>query len=113
MRMLIRLILVVAVVAVAVPVAAIDHARVIVLVRPAVLAGRNDGRHGAEDSDDGGGRRGVIVAVVIATAGAGRQGRGSQCNRGRSSNSDCAAGHNTHFDFSSLMLSPHWGSTSI
>jgi len=95
-----------------VPMAAVmDHAVVVVI--PAVLARRDDRGHGAEHADDGGSRRCVVVAVVVSAAGAGRQRSSSQCNRGRSSNSDCAAGHNTHFDFSSLMLSPHWGSTSI
>jgi hypothetical protein len=85
----------------------------VMAVSAALLARRDDGGHRAEHRDHGGGGSRVIVAVIVATAGAGRQGRSSQCNRGRSSNSDCAAGHNTHFDFSSLMLSPHWGSTSI
>jgi hypothetical protein len=96
----------------AIPMAAVmDHA--VVVVMPAVLARCDDRGHGAEHADDGGSRRCVIVAVVVSAGGAGGQRRSSQCNRGRSSNSDCAAGHNTHFDFSSLMLSPHWGSTSI
>ena len=101
--------------AMTVPMATVmDHAVVVVI--PAVLARRDDRGHGAEHANDGGSRRGVVVivvAVVVSAAGTRRQRSGSQCNRGRSSNSDCAAGHNTHFDFSSLMLSPHWGSTSI
>jgi hypothetical protein len=82
----------------AVPVAAVaDHA--MVLMMAAVLARRDDGGHRAERRDHGRGSRRVIVAVIVSAAGAGRQGRGSQCNRGRSSNGDCAAGHNTHFGF--------------
>jgi hypothetical protein len=102
----------VVVMAVPIPMATVmDHA--VVVVMPAVLARRDDRGHGAEHADHGSSRRCVVVAVVVSAAGAGRQRSSSQCNRGRSSNSDCAAGHNTHFDFSSLMLSPHWGSTSI
>jgi hypothetical protein len=103
--------MVVVMVAMAMPVAAVMH-HAMVVVMPAVLARRNDPGHGAEHADDGGSSRRVVVAVDVAAAGAGGQRSGSQCNRGRSSNSDCAAGHNTHFDFP-LMLSPHWGSTSI
>jgi hypothetical protein len=95
-----------AMVVMAVPMAAVmDHA-VVVVVIPAVLARRDDRGHGAEHADDGGSRRCVVVAVVVSAAGAGRQRSSSQCNRGRSSNGNCAAGHNTHFDFPSLMLSP-------
>jgi len=98
--------------AMTVPMATVmDHAVVVVI--PAVLARRDDRGHGAEHADHDGSRRCVVVAVVVSAAGTRGQRSSSQCNRGRSSNSDCAAGHNTHFDFSSLMLSPHWGSTSI
>ena len=91
------------VVVMALPVAAVmDHAMVVVI--PAVLARRDDRGHGAERADDGGSRRCIVVAVVVSAAGAGRQSGGSQCNRGRSSNGDCAAGHNTHFDLSSRVV---------
>jgi hypothetical protein len=70
-----------------------------VTVGAAVLVRRDDGGHRAEDADHGSGGRGVVVAVIVSAAGARRDGNGSQCNRGRSSNSDCAAGHNTHFGF--------------
>ena len=96
-------------VVVALPVTAVmDHA-VVVVVMPAVLVRRDNRRHGAEHADDGGSRRSVVIAVVVSAAGTGRQRSDRECNRGRSSNSDCAAGHNTHFDFSSLMLSPSLG----
>lgn len=65
----------------------------------AVLVRRDDGGHRAEDADHGRGGSRVIVAVVVAAAGIGRQRHGSQCNRGRSSNGDCAAQHITHCGF--------------
>jgi hypothetical protein len=86
-----------------VPMAAVmDHAVVVVI--PAVLARRDDRSHGAEHADDGSSSRCIVVAMVVSAAGAGRQRGGSQCNRGRSSNSDCAAGHDTHFDLSSHVV---------
>jgi hypothetical protein len=88
-----------AVVAMAVPMTAMMHHAMVAVVRPAVLVRRDDGGDGAEDADDGGRGRSVIVAMVVSAAGIGGQDRGSECNRGRSSNCDCAAGHNTHFDF--------------
>ena len=92
------------VVVMAVPVATVmDHA-VVVPVVPAVLARRDDRGHGAEHADGGGSGRCVVVAVIVAAAGTGGQRSSSQCNRGRSSNSDCAAGHNTHFDLSSHVV---------
>ena len=72
----------------------------IMMMHAAVLAGGDDGGYGAEGSDRGSRRRGIIVAMIrVPTAGIGRQSHGCQCNRGRGSNSNGAAGHNTHFGF--------------
>jgi hypothetical protein len=102
---------VVTVVMMAVPVAIVmvDHAMVMVVA--AVLARRDDRGHGAERRDEGSGGCGVVVVTVVVTAtGARRHGHGSQCNRGRGSNCDRAAGQYTHFRFPrSCCPLTHWG----
>jgi hypothetical protein len=82
-----------------------------VIMVPSVLAGGDDCHHAAEGRDGGGCRSGIIVAVGVSTIGLGSKGGGGQCNRGRSSNSDCAAGHNTHVR-SFLVVIPSLGSNA-
>jgi hypothetical protein len=78
----------------AVPMAAVmNHAVTVVMM--AMSARRDDRGHRTERRDRSSGRSSIIVAVIVA-AGIGRQGRRSHCNRGRGSNSDCAARHDTH-----------------
>jgi hypothetical protein len=78
----------------AVPVAAaMDRA---MMMMAAVLARRDDRGHGAERRDRGCGRSGIVVAVVVTAASIGGQSRSSHSDRGRGSNSDCAACHDTH-----------------
>jgi hypothetical protein len=79
----------------AVPVAAAMD-RAMVMMMAAVLARRDDRGHGAERRDRGCGRSGIVVAVVVTAASIGGQSRSSHSDRGRGSNSDCAACHDTH-----------------
>jgi hypothetical protein len=108
---MVAMVLVVMMMVMAVPVAAVmDHAMVMMMA--AMLARRDDRGHGAERRDRGCGRSGIIVAVIVTAAGTGRQGRSSHSNRGRGSNSDCAAHHDTHCGVLADVV-PHWGPTSI
>jgi hypothetical protein len=92
--------------------AAVVARMVVAMMVPAVLVRRDDGGDGAERRKRGSGGRGIVVAIVVA-ARAGGQCRNSQCNRGRGSNSDCAARRDTHCGFPRSMLSRDWDAGSI